>query len=346
MNKTAVSIPLLLFACLFFSCAASVPGTGVGGQAEVLSGQEMSFNAGGAKSGKEKERFYEKSADALFAKGDYEAAAQIYNKLLEENPPKKKKARYYVKLGDAEAAKKSYNKGLEYYKNALVLYKNDNEIRRKIGDILLESNLYGLAEQSFLDILSSDKNSDYAKKKLGDIYYKQKKYSKALSYYEGVNSSYYDKDMITAMAVCYRSLSNTDKALKLTQEFINVSPSSEMYFLSGLLLLDSGDFDKAEKMLLRSVNLDASNFSSYIYLSAVYLEKDDIDKAQEMLKKANTINSYTAAADIMSARIAYKKGKIYEARRYASSAVLKSKTPFVKRQAEKMAAFLNKSKIR
>lgn len=345
MNKTAAFTSLLLFACLFFSCAAGVPETGVGGRNTALSDQETS-PGGGAKRGKEKAGLYEKSADALFANGDYEAAARIYNKLLEENPPKKKKAYYYIKLGDAEAAKKSYNKGLEYYKNALVLYRNDNEIKRKIGDILLESNLYGLAEQSFLDILSSDKNSDYAKKKLGDIYYKQKKYSKALSCYEGVNSSHYDKNMITAMAVCYRSLSRLDKALKLMQEFISVSPSSEMCFLSGLLYLDSGDFDKAEKMFLRSVNLDASNFSAYIYLSAIYFEKDDMEKAEEMLKKANTVNSYTAAADIMFARIAYKKGKIYEARRYASSAVLKSKTPFVKRQAEKMAAFLNKSKVR
>jgi tetratricopeptide (TPR) repeat protein len=302
---------------------------------------EMSLKLDGAKSKKDKMRLYEEFAEAFFSRKAYEAASGIYQMLLEMDPSKKKTAEYYVKLGDIEAAKQSYSESLEYYKNALALYKKNNEIKQKIGDILLESNLYNLAEQVFKEILDSDKNSDYAKMKLGSIYYRQKRYSKALRYYEDVNQNRYSKEVVYNMSLCYRSLNKTAKAVKLISGYVNTNPSADMHVLLGILYADTDQFNEAEEQFLEAIKLDESNFSSYVYLAAIYLENGDIQKSEQMLYKANLLNSYTAAVDMMYARVSYKKGRLYEARRYAANAVLKAKTAFLKQQAQRMLDYLN-----
>jgi len=342
LNKIFAAI-IFMFVFAFFADARYIEN--VMSDEEIMSKiNEMSVKLEGAKNKKEQTEFYEEFARMFFLSGAYDAATNIYKRLLESNPPKKKKAEYYIKLGDIEAEKKSYNTSLDYYNSALALYKKNNDIKKKIGDMFLESNLYGLAEQSFKDILANDKNSDYAKRKLGDIYYSRTIYSKALEYYESINRTYYDKELIIRMAAGYKSLNNLDKAVQLVNDYININPDSDLYLLLGSLYSGLGKLEEAKEQYLISISIDPSNFSSYVYLAAIYLDDGDIQKAEEMLDKANLINSYTAAVDMMYARIAYKKGRLYEARRYAANAVLKSKTPFVKQQAQRMQDYFNKEK--
>ncbi|MCL2145398.1 MAG: tetratricopeptide repeat protein [Endomicrobia bacterium] len=342
MNKTFAVI-ISLFAFISFSYARYLQD--VMSDDEILSKYNgLSVGIESAKNKKEAVELYEKAGKIFFAKGAYDAASNAYNMLLGLKPSKKKKAEYYINLGDMEAAKKSYSSSLDYYKSALALYKKNNEIKKKIGDILLESNLYSLAEQNFKDILASDKNSDYAKRNLGDIYYSQKKYSKALEYYEGIKISYYDKELIANMAACYKSLGRLDKAVSLADDFINTNPGSDMYLLSGLLYSATGKFEKAKEQYLTAVKFDEKNFYAYMNLAAIYFDEGDIQKSEEMLNNANQINSYTAAVDIMYARVAYKKGRLYDARRHAANAVLKSKTPFLKQQSQRMLDYFNDKK--
>jgi hypothetical protein len=293
------------------------------------------------KSKKEKVKIYEKFADMFLSQGHYDFAASIYLFLLDENPKKRKKAEYYIRLGDIAAIRHSYSEGLDYYKSAQSLYKKNVEIKAKIGDILLESNLYGLAEQSFNEILSLDKHSNYAKRKLGDIYFNQSLYSKASEYYKEINQSYHDKDIVVNLAICYRSLNKVNEAVKLVNNFLNIQKDSDLYLLSGLLYTDLGIYRKAEERFLLSIAHDDKNFAAYVYLAAIYLESGEIDKAENMLNKAGNINSYSSSVDMMHARISYKKQRLYEARRYAHNAILKAKTSFVKEQAQRMLDFFN-----
>ncbi|MDR2426751.1 MAG: tetratricopeptide repeat protein [Endomicrobium sp.] len=304
---------------------------------------ELSLKIDEARKKKDIIALYEEYAEMFFSNKAYRMAVDIYLVLIEMKPSKKKKAEYFVKLGDIEAAQKSYNESIEYYSSALSLYKKNNNIRCKIGDILLQSNLYGLAEQCFKDILDLDKNSDYAKRKLGDIYFWQKKYSTALKYYESVSPSYYDKEIIANFSECYKNLNNYKKAIMLVDDFIEEHADSDLYLLSGLLYAETGNVPKAKEQFFSAVEADPNNFAACVNLAAIYLDNGDMDKAEEMLKKANLINSYTAVVDMMFASIAYKKGRLYEARRYASNAVLKSKRPFLKQQSQRMLDFLTKS---
>lgn len=344
MNKIII---LILFLFLFSSSAYSVKlpkADAANNKTLIVKIEELDKKLEEVKNKKEKIAVYEEFAEAFFINNEYDTAADIYAILLDSKPSKKKRAEYYVRLGDIEAAKGAYNISLECYKNALALYKNNNAIKRKIGDILLESNLYVLAEQNFKEILASDKKSDYAKRKLGDIYFSQSRYSRALEYYKSIDGSYYDKNIIANMSVCYKSMNKIDEAIRLVDDFLKSFPSSEMYFLSGQLYSNAGEFNQAEKQFLWAIRLDDTNFSAYVYLASIYIENDEIDKAEEMLQKANSINSYTSIVDIMLAKIASKKERLYEARRYSSNAVLKAKTPFLKYHAQRMLDFFNEKK--
>ncbi|MDR1195262.1 MAG: tetratricopeptide repeat protein [Endomicrobium sp.] len=341
MNKLAAAI---ILASIFISCSSVVYGAAMSNEETTYKTNELSSKLDEVKKKKDKITLREEYAEMFFQNEAYAAAAVVYSALLEMKPSKKKKAEYYIKLGDMEAIQKSYNESLAYYENALSLYKNNSDIKRKIGDILLQSNLYGLAEERFKDIIKSDKNSDYAKKKLGDIYYRQKKYSKALEYYESISPLHYDKEIIANFTDCYKSLNNYDKAVKLVNDFLGEHDDSDIYLLSGFLYAGIGDIAKAEERFISALQLNETNFAAYIHLAAIYLNNNDIKKSEEMLNKAGIINSYTAVVDMLHARISYRKGRLYEARRYAANAVLKAKTPFLKQQSQRMLDFFNEKK--
>ena len=344
MNKYAV---LSFIAVFFFAGSAFAQQQSDNDGADAsLSAQinEITVNLDRAKNKKEKIELYERFAETLAESGRYGAAENAYKKLLEMNPPKKKKFAYYTRFGDLEALQKNYSSALEYYKKAQAVYPKDVEINLKIGDILLASNLYNLAEKSFLDALDADKNSDYAKKRLGDICLYRNQYSKALEYYNAIDLSHYDEDVAVNAAVCLRYIGQIDDALKRVNYFLSGTRSAEAYFVSGMLYADKKMYAEAEKQFLNSIEIDDKNFIVYVHLAGIYSINDEGEKAKAALDKAYALNSSYAVVDLMYAEISYKSNRIYEARRYAYNAAAKAKTPFVKEQAQRMLEYLNSVK--
>ena len=292
------------------------------------------------KSKKERAVIIEEIAKILTSAKQYAAAENVYKRLLEEKPSKKKQFSYYVSLGDLYALQNNYSLSLDSYKKALALYKKNTAVKLKVGDILIESNLYNLAEQNFLEVLKNDKNSDYAKKRLGDIYYHQDLHAKAWQYYLMIDPQSYTKETIINMAVCCRSLDQTEEGIRLTDDFLKNQESAELFFMSGLLYADKNKYEMAEKQFLNSLRLDENNFSVYVYLAGIYLSAGELGKAREFLDKAYKRNSSYAAIDLMYAEMAFNSGRLYEARRYAHNASFKAKTPFMKDQTQKMIEFL------
>jgi len=305
---------------------------------------EISVSIDRAKSKKERIELYERFAETLLESGQYGAAENAYKKLLDLNPPKKKKFKYYTRSGDIEAQQKNYSSALEYYKKAQAFYPKDVEINLKIGDILLASNLYNLAEKSFLDALAVDKNSDYAKKRLGDICFYRNQYARALEYYNVIDLSHYDEDIAVNAAVCLRYIGQIDDALKRINYFLSENQSAEAYFISGMLYADKKMYAAAEKQFLNSIGADGKNFIVYVHLAGIYSVNNEEEKAKAALDKAYALNSSYAVVDLMYAEISYKSNRIYEARRYAYNAAAKAKTPFVKEQAQRMLDYLNSIK--
>ncbi|MCL2334923.1 MAG: tetratricopeptide repeat protein [Endomicrobia bacterium] len=345
MNKRVAV--LSLSAVLFFACpvfAGAQPDNDSGDKALSVKTEEMSVNIDSAKNKKERIALLEQYAEMLTETGQYGAAKNAYERLFGLNPSKKKKFKYYTKLGDIEALQKNYSSALEYYKKAQALYPKDAEINLKMGDILLASGLYNLAEKSFLDALAADKNSDYAKKRLGDISFYRGQYANALGYYNEIDLSHYSEEITVNTAISQRSLGKIDDALRTVTYFLAKGPSAQVHFIAGMLYSDKKMYDESEKHYLDSIDIDGKNFIVYVYLAGIYSLKGDEEKAKAALDKAYALNSLSPVVDLMYAEIAYKSGRIYDARRYAYNAVTKAKTQFVKEQAQRMLEYLNSVK--
>jgi tetratricopeptide (TPR) repeat protein len=296
------------------------------------------------KGAKKKTAVLESYAQQFVAQANYLPAENIYNFLISQNPSKKKTFFYNMKLGYICELQSSYAMSLDYYRKAEALYKKNIEVKFKIGDILLKSNLYNLAERTFLDALALDKSSNYARKRLGDIYFVQHLYSKALVYYDKISSYYYTSEIVLNMSECYREVNKTDKAIQIAEDFLISNESPEVFFMSAVLYADKKMYSEARERLLQSLKLDPSNFYAYLYLAKVCLALGNLDEADINLEKAYKINSSYSAVDLMRSHISYKRGRIYEARRHAHNALMKSKSAFTKIQSQKTLNFLNEKK--
>jgi len=282
----------------------------------------------------------ENRVEQLIEGKQYLQAMGVYEELLRQNPPKKKKFIYNIKLGDLAELAGDYGLSLDYYKKAESLYRKSLEVKYKIGDILFKSNLYTLSESVFLSALDIDKNSNYAKMRLGDIYFSQNLYQKALERYLDIDVYYYNAQIVNNIAQCLRSAGRIDEALKLTNDFLLSNENPQIYFLSAVLYSEKEMYKEAEEQFLNAARLDPEDFASYVHLAGIYLTAGDLKKAKENLDKAYKLNSSYCAVDLLYAHIAYKKGKIYEARRYAHNAYMKAKSDFTKMMAQKMIDFL------
>jgi tetratricopeptide (TPR) repeat protein len=283
----------------------------------------------------------EKRAEGLIDDGQYLQAMGVYEELLSKKPSRKKTFVYNIKLGDLAELSGNSGASLEYYKKAESLYKKNIDAKYKIGDVLFKSNLYTLSENAFLAALEIDKNSNYAKMRLGDIYFSQSLYQKALELYTGIDSYYFNEKILANTARCLRSVGKIDEALEITNNFLTANKSPQIYLLSAVLYYDKEMHAQAEEQFLNAVRLEPENFDAYVYLAGIYINDGKLEQAKKNLDKAYALDSSYCAVDLLYSQIAYKKGRIYEARRYARNAYIKAKSDFTKDRAQKTIDFLN-----
>jgi tetratricopeptide (TPR) repeat protein len=272
----------------------------------------------------------------------YDLALHIYNELLKlKSIPKNKRFEYYVGLGDVYSLKQDYISSISYYKEALLLYPKNIEIRFKIGSMFLKSSLYDFAETAFLEILKIDGNSSIAKKRLGDIFCCQGMYTKAIEYYSQIDFKNCDKDSILRIVECYKKLNEIDDAIELLKSVTVHNQDPELLFLQAVLYIDKEEYSKAENLLLQLIKKnDTRNFKTYVYLALLYDLMGETLKAKKMFDEVYKINPSYAVIDFLRAKIAYKMGNFHKARKYANDAHFKATTVFVKDQTRKMIDFL------
>jgi tetratricopeptide (TPR) repeat protein len=281
-------------------------------------------------------------AKSFIGRGFYNKALDVYDKILRQKPPRKKIFEYYVIIGDLYNLKKDYNTSLEYYKKALHIHKNNVEVMVKIGKIFFEGSLFELAEKVFLDALKIDKKSIKAKKGLGDLFYKQGIYVKAIDYYSKIPKEFYEREIIRNMSDSYKNLNKINEAIDILEPFLEKHIDYELMFDMGLIYMNIDNYEKAKKWFLKSLEVNANNFKNCVYLASLYDLSGEHKKAMDLFNKAYNLDSSYASVDFMRASLAYKKGRIREAKIYANESYKKAKSVFVKEQAKKLIEFLNR----
>ncbi len=135
-----------------------------------------------------------------------------------------------------------------------------------------------------------------------------------------------DEQLLYALGAVYERRGDTQKSLEKMRSVLDVNPqnANAMNFI-GYLLADSGrDFEEAEKLLVRALELKPDNASYLDSLGWVYFRRGDLEKAVETLQRANavspnepTINEHLGDAWVK----AHKKKDAVEAYRRALNAL-------------------------
>ncbi|MBS1153444.1 MAG: hypothetical protein H6Q89_5142 [Myxococcaceae bacterium] len=101
-----------------------------------------------------------------------------------------------------------------------------------------------------------------------------------------------DELLLYALGTVYERKGETQKSLEKMRSVLDVNPdnANAMNFI-GYLLADNGrDFDEAERLLTRALELKPDNASYLDSLGWVYFRRGELEKAVETLQRANTVS--------------------------------------------------------
>ncbi len=101
-----------------------------------------------------------------------------------------------------------------------------------------------------------------------------------------------DEQLLFALGTVYERKGDTQKSIEKMRSVLDVNPenANAMNFI-GYLLADTGrDFEEAEKLLMRALEIKPDNASYLDSLGWVYLRRGELDKAVETLQRANAVS--------------------------------------------------------
>lgn len=84
-------------------------------------------------------------------------------------------------------------------------------------------------------------------------------------------------------------LGNYDKCLEMLSE-IEENELGEKNYLLGVVYAGRKNYGEAEKLLLKSLEINKNHIGAYLTLSELYNVQEQYEKAREILKKANTLD--------------------------------------------------------
>ena len=217
-------------------------------------------------------------ASLLFSANDYDAAAEIANRLAVENPNNADVM--YLRAMIAKGQGKLTEKNA-LLKQMIAEDPTNPEANVELAnDQMLRKN-FGLAKRYFQTSLSSDPTNPDAMLGLGQS-----------AYYTGDLKM--SKDILTRMTEIYPEESmgwfflaklageeeNYKKAGDYIETALSIEPDYYDYWSDyGIYLRYQGRSDEAEKAWSRAIDLNDEAFYAYIHRASLYDEKEDLDKA-------------------------------------------------------------------
>lgn len=170
----------------------------------------------------------------------------------------KRQAEFYELRGNTYYFDFQPEKALEDYRKMLDL---DQSITRYYNN--------------YLKLLNEQRKDDEMMKVFG-IFEKNIKQIKAK------NSTRFMGDVYFYSALAATRQENTDKAIKLYTEAINISDDAEMYYNNrGIIYSDLKQYDLALKDLTKAIELDPEDASKYETRAMIYLDMKDYNNAQK-----------------------------------------------------------------
>lgn len=213
-----------------------------------------------------------------------------------------------------------------------------------LGKAYYESREYDKSIQLLENSSSLGDLNQYIYWVLARDYYLKDDINDSFSYYDSAMSyggNKVDTDLITEYLDILLKENLTEKALEVmrTAEKILDKQGSDMYYMDIYSL--RGDSEKFE-YYMNAINydeLDNSNKQAYLYSKGEYLIKNsELEEAQKTLDIFWEIDKFNPGYNLLSARLAFEKGDLNEARDYAKKAIEYDLTGTVSEDAQKLLA--------
>lgn len=210
---------------------------------------------------------YDKDGKKSFENGNYEKAAEYFQKAIDHNP---NRADYYIDYGMALIS-------LGKYKDALISL-NHAYINKDMS-LIKENNKRVLRAE-------------------GIAYYYMQKYKKALEVFDQaleINElPKLNSDILYYMGSSYRADGSYDKAVEVYNRIIKYSKeASRAYGERAYSYMEQGLYDKAAKDFDRAISMEPDNYEYYFGKYDMLIRNNDEAGAKEVLEKASGIKPKT-----------------------------------------------------
>jgi tetratricopeptide (TPR) repeat protein len=165
------------------------------------------------------------------------------------------------------------------------------------------------AMEAYEKALLCDEGSEYIKRSLAILFIKMDRKEQAVNELQQIISrNPRDTEDRVLLAKVYSSMGRNDEAIAVYQELLEIDEDHDTLLMLGTLYAQNREYDKAQKVLNRLIELEADSYLGYYYLARLYRELQYVDKAAAAYDKALELNWFD--------RLAYEVAEFYESHQY------------------------------
>jgi tetratricopeptide (TPR) repeat protein len=171
------------------------------------------------------------------------------------------------------------------------------------------------AKEAYEKAMVCDGESEYIKQKLAILLIKMNRKEQAASALEQiVRRNPGDTENRVLLAKVYSSLGRNDEAVAIYQELLEIKEDHDTLLMLGTLYAQNKDYEKAQKMLNRLIEIEGDSYQAHYSLARLYRQLQYFDKASASYEKALELNWFE--------RLAYEVAEFYEERQEYDKAIV------------------------
>lgn len=184
----------------------------------------------------------------------------------------------------------------EIYVNLAIAHKQNNDTENaKL--ILAEAKTRFPNNQQIIDNIKSI-NQEIVSTKLDEAsaYFNSGDFQKAIDVYQSIQPPTFDS--LSAIAACYKSLNNDEKAIEFYQRALNSKPNSDIAYYLGVLYSEKEDWNASKNYLKKAIEINPQNQKAKELYESV-AEQDKIKLVNEAIDYYEK-NNYPKALSIFN----------------------------------------------
>lgn len=226
--------------------------------------------------------------------GDITAAAEIYRRIL-DNDPQNPDAWHL--LGLTEFAEGRIDSAELCVRQALEVRPDEREFQSNLAAILVNLNRAEEAEALSREVLDADPGNTDALCHLGTALRQQNRLLESLDTFQSAMKDRRDVELLCNVGAILVDLGRTAEARELFAEASELAPNlPELHINLGAIDCDHGDFNGAREALARAEQLAPDSYDLFVGKGKMFLATGQILDAIEEFQKAIAVDSSAPSA--------------------------------------------------